>query len=156
MSEQSGDRVSRLPLRFCPECDYAGWIAAYYCPECDSAFFPNADEGSLLRPDGGQDLCEYCESREASMWSDQGKRQCAECAPLATDGGERDAKKAGQEQATLTTCGGGCQREQDPRITEAFRARLNGATVDEAIALLDGPDPTGLDLAAVTDGGRDE
>lgn len=51
---------------------------------------------------------------------------------------ERDAKEHGQEQATLTTCGGGCGRKQDPRITQAFRARLDGATAAEAIAILDG------------------
>ena len=67
---------------------------------------------------------------------------------------ERDAKQAGQKQTTITTCGGGCQREQDPRITEAFRARLNGATVEEAIALLDGLNPADVDLVAVADGGN--
>jgi len=29
----------------------------------------------------GTDRCEYCETQEAVMWSDQGKRQCETCAP---------------------------------------------------------------------------
>jgi len=93
-----------------------------------------------------QRIREYEEAAQADSWKDI----------LGWDGllaVERDAKQAGQEQAKLTTCGGGCQREQDPRITEAFRARLNGATVDEAIAILGGPNPMDMDLVALTDGG---
>lgn len=66
---------------------------------------------------------------------------------------ERDAKKAGQEQTTLTTCGGGCQRKQDPRITEAFRTALREDR-EAGLAVLDGPDPTAPDLTAVKAGGE--
>jgi 3'-phosphoadenosine 5'-phosphosulfate sulfotransferase (PAPS reductase)/FAD synthetase len=57
---------------------------------------------------------------------------------------ERDAKQQGQEQTKLSTCGGGCQREQDPRITRAFRAVLDGATREEAIGILDARQEPGM------------
>ncbi len=68
---------------------------------------------------------------------------------------EQKAKKQNQEQMTL--CGDGCSRRQDPVIAQAFRARLNGASADEAIAMLEEPEPEEtrtqqVDLVAATDG----
>ena len=49
---------------------------------------------------------------------------------------EQSAVRAGQEQMTL--CSDGCQRERDPVVVQAFRARIHGATADESIVILDG------------------
>jgi len=111
----------------------------------------NGDPSELDRaeerfPWFAQRIREYEEAAEADGWKDV----------LGWDGlyaVERDAKKAGQEQSTLTTCGGGCQREQDPRITEAFRAALRDDR-DAGLEILDGPDPMETDITAVADGGN--
>lgn len=115
----------------------------------------NGDPSELDAVEGrfpwfAQRLREYEEAAEPAKeneWTDV----------LGWDGlyaAERDAKEQGQEQAKLTTCGDGCGREKDPRIIEAFRARLNGATADEAISILEGPDPFNPDFVAVADGGK--
>lgn len=49
---------------------------------------------------------------------------------------EQRARADGYEQATLTTCGVGCQRARDPVVVQAFKARLRGATKGESIAIL--------------------
>lgn len=54
---------------------------------------------------------------------------------------ERDAKKQGQEQSKITTCGDGCSRKRDPRIVQAFRAVLDGASREEGVRILDGHTP---------------
>lgn len=46
----------------------------------------------------------------------------------------KSAKQQGHEQLTL--CSEGCQRERDPAVVRAFRARSRGATKAEAIATL--------------------
>lgn len=82
----------------------------------------NGDPSELKRaedrfPQFAQRIREYEESAEADGWKDV----------LGWDGlyaVERDAKKQGQEQATLNTCGGGCQRRQDPIITDSVRVAL--------------------------------
>jgi 3'-phosphoadenosine 5'-phosphosulfate sulfotransferase (PAPS reductase)/FAD synthetase len=50
---------------------------------------------------------------------------------------DKKAKRNGQEQARLTTCGQGCQRQREPAVAQAFRARIHGATKHEAISILD-------------------
>ena len=49
---------------------------------------------------------------------------------------EQRAKKANQEQTTLPMCSEGCSRERDPAEVRAFKARSNGATIDEAVSIL--------------------
>ena len=47
---------------------------------------------------------------------------------------EQQAIEQGQEQMTL--CGESCNRRTEPPLAEAFRARLNGATPEDAIEVL--------------------
>jgi len=49
---------------------------------------------------------------------------------------EKSARRHGHQQMTL--CGDGCQRRREPDTVRAFRARIHGATPEEAIAILDG------------------
>lgn len=82
----------------------------------------NGDPSELDRaeerfPWFAQRIREYEEAADADGWKDV----------LGWDGlyaVERDAKQAGQKQATLSVCGDGCQRRQDPVIVEAFRTAL--------------------------------
>ena len=53
---------------------------------------------------------------------------------------EKSARQHGHTQMNL--CGEGCQRERQPPIVRAFRARIHGATPNESIAILDKPNPT--------------
>lgn len=81
-----------------------------------------------------QRIREYEEAAEAV--GDEGWRDV-----LGWDGlygVERDAKRAGHEQSTITACGNGCQQNMDPRIVEAFRSVLDGASREEGIQILDG------------------
>lgn len=48
---------------------------------------------------------------------------------------EKKAVRQGQQQMTL--CGQGCQRRREPSVAQAFRARIQGASSAEAIAILD-------------------
>lgn len=69
---------------------------------------------------------------------------------------EQRARKQGQKQMTL--CSDGCQRQRDPAVVRAFKARARGATPEEAISILYGKDPvaTRFDrLEITTDGGRE-
>lgn len=65
---------------------------------------------------------------------------------------EQRAREQGQKQMTL--CSDGCQRERDPEVVRAFRARSRGATAEEAISILHGRDPIQQEPMAVTDGGE--
>jgi len=65
---------------------------------------------------------------------------------------EQRAKEQGQTQTTLTTCTDGCQRQRDPAVVRAFKARSRGATVDEAVSILYDEHPIGTDPIAA-DGG---
>jgi len=65
---------------------------------------------------------------------------------------EKKAIRQGQQQMTL--CGSGCQRQRDPAVVRAFRARIHGATPAEAISILGGDDPADSGLVAATDGGN--
>lgn len=38
--------------------------------------------------------CEYCENRRATTWSDEGRAQCAECAPPAAAADNQNASLA--------------------------------------------------------------
>lgn len=51
---------------------------------------------------------------------------------------EKDAKRHGQEQATLPMCAdpSGCQRERDPAVVQAFRADARGVKTEEAVSIL--------------------
>jgi len=49
---------------------------------------------------------------------------------------EKRAKEQGQEQATLPMCSEGCARERDPAEVRAFRARSEGASIEEAVSIL--------------------
>lgn len=50
---------------------------------------------------------------------------------------EKRARRKGQRQATLSTCGSGsCQRERDPAIVRAFKADARGASAEEAVSIL--------------------
>lgn len=49
---------------------------------------------------------------------------------------EKSAVEAGHEQTTLSVCSEGCQRERDPAVVRAFRARSAGASPEEAISIL--------------------
>jgi 3'-phosphoadenosine 5'-phosphosulfate sulfotransferase (PAPS reductase)/FAD synthetase len=51
---------------------------------------------------------------------------------------DRQAKGQGQQQAKLSTCGDGCTRKQDPRITGAFKAKLAGEPKERCLGILDG------------------
>ena len=64
---------------------------------------------------------------------------------------EQRVREQGHTQTTLNLCGVGCQRKRDPPIKRAFRARLDGATPEVAIAELYEPEPVPL----ATDGGSD-
>lgn len=110
----------------------------------------NGDPSELDRAEDrfpwfAQRIREYEEAAEADGWKDV----------LGWDGlyaVERDAKKHGQEQAKLNTCGDGCQRKRDPVITEAVRTAL-GNSREAAMAVLDGKTPATPELVAA-DGGR--
>lgn len=49
---------------------------------------------------------------------------------------ERAAKSDGLEQATLSVCTEGCQRERDPAVVRAFKADAEGATTEESVSIL--------------------
>lgn len=53
---------------------------------------------------------------------------------------EKSARRDGMEQMTL--CGEGCQRKRAPATVRAFRARIHGATIEEAVGILRGESPT--------------
>lgn len=97
------------------------------------------------------DPSELDRAAERFPWFTQRLREYEEAAVAVDDEGwkdvlgwdglyavERDAKKQGQQQQTITTCGDGCQRKRDPKIVEAFRAVLDGASREEGIKILDG------------------
>jgi hypothetical protein len=42
-----------------------------------------------------------------------------------------------QDQQQMTLCGDGCQRKRESTVVRAFRATINGATPEKAIAILD-------------------
>jgi hypothetical protein len=76
---------------------------------------------------------------------------------LGWDGLRAVKKKAirdGHQQSTLTTCGQGCQRKREPDVARAFRARINGASVDEALSILKEDQAKNENLVAATDGGN--
>lgn len=108
------------------------------------------------------DPSEYDKVAERFPWFAQRMREYEEAAEadglrgtLGWDGlaaHEKSARRDGYEQMTL--CGEGCQRKRAPAIVRAFRARIHGATPEEAIAILDGEKPTSADLVAATDGGK--
>ncbi|MFW6435896.1 MAG: hypothetical protein ACOCY1_05890 [Halovenus sp.] len=114
----------------------------------------NGDPSELDRveerfPWFAQRIREYEEAAKADGWKDV----------LGWDGlyaVERDAKKQGQEQAKLNTCGDGCQRKQDPIVTGAVRTALVDGR-GEGLAVLDGErlpvESESSDLVAATDGG---
>jgi 3'-phosphoadenosine 5'-phosphosulfate sulfotransferase (PAPS reductase)/FAD synthetase len=50
---------------------------------------------------------------------------------------EKNARKHGSTQMDIMDlCGGGCQRKRKPAVSRALMARLDGATVDEAVDIL--------------------
>jgi 3'-phosphoadenosine 5'-phosphosulfate sulfotransferase (PAPS reductase)/FAD synthetase len=51
---------------------------------------------------------------------------------------QQTARRDGYEQATL--CSSGCQRERDPAVVAALKAKANGATPDKAVSVLYGTD----------------
>ena len=67
---------------------------------------------------------------------------------------EQKAKQQGQEQMTL--CGDGCTRRRDPAIVQAFRARIDGATIAEAVELLEQDRYEAPAKEAIADGGITE
>lgn len=66
---------------------------------------------------------------------------------------EKRAKKRGHEQTTLPMCSEGCSRQRDPDEVRAFKARSRGATIDEAVSILNGEDRPRA-TPAMADGGR--
>ncbi len=66
---------------------------------------------------------------------------------------EQRARKQGQEQATLPMCSEGCSRRRDPAEVRAFKARSNGATIEESVSILYGDAPV-EPTRAVADGGH--
>jgi 3'-phosphoadenosine 5'-phosphosulfate sulfotransferase (PAPS reductase)/FAD synthetase len=68
---------------------------------------------------------------------------------------EKAAKRDGYVQDTLPMCAEGCGRETDPAEIRAFKARSNGASIEQSVSILYGRE-TGTDPIAVADGGRDE
>jgi len=103
--------------------------------------------------------------KERFPWFAQRMREIEEAADadnelrgtLGWDGLRAVKKKAvrdGYQQSMLTTCGQGCQRKREPIVAKAFRARLNGVTVDEALSILEGKPPKNTDSVARADGGN--
>lgn len=53
---------------------------------------------------------------------------------------EQRAREQGQTQATLPMCSEGCSRRRDPAEVRAFKARSDGASIEEAVSILYGED----------------
>lgn len=102
----------------------------------DCGCLANGDPSELdstieLFPEFGQRLREW----EESITHDGLKGTLGWDGLTAT---EKSAKRQDQEQARLPFCGPGCERERDPDVVRAFKARSRGATPSESIAVLYG------------------
>lgn len=128
------------------------WIMRKVIADCGcfaNGDVSEADETVKKFPAFGQRLREYEEAIEHD-----GLKGTLGWGGLTAE--EQRAREQGQRQETLASmCGiGGCQSQQDPDVIQAIRAKANGATADEAVAILYGHDPTEAEKAAVADGGN--
>jgi 3'-phosphoadenosine 5'-phosphosulfate sulfotransferase (PAPS reductase)/FAD synthetase len=106
------------------------WRHPSDCNCLANGYTTELDRAEQRFPRFTQRIREYEEAADADGWKDA----------LGWDGlyaVERDARKLGQEQTKLMTCGDGCQRQKDPAVVEAFRAVLGGASRSEGISILD-------------------